>query len=59
MFSKKYLVISGNSQCKSFEGLKKFHEKIWGSEKISGKNLGAQNSFWEKYGGTKYFLRKI
>ena len=30
-----------------------------GGEIFSGKNMGVQNNFWEKYGGAKYFLRKI
>ena len=53
------MVISGKSKCKSYGGLKYFHEKIWGSEKFSGKNMGVRNSFWENYGDTKYFFRKI
>ena len=58
-FFPKNLVISGQSTCKSYGGLKYFHEKIWGSEKLSGKNMGARNSFWKKYGGAKHFLGKL
>ena len=34
-------------------------DKLWGSEKISRINMGVRNSFLEKYGDAKYFLRKI
>ena len=37
----------------------KSKSKSWGSEFFSGKNMGARNRFLEKYGGAKYFFRKI
>ena len=40
--------------------MKYFHEKIWGSKKFSGIfREWRSESFLEKYGGAKYFLRKI
>ena len=54
-FFPKKLIISGQSTCRRYGGLKYLHEKIWGSEKLSGKNMGARNSFREKYGDAKHF----
>ena len=66
-FFPKKLIISGQSTCRSYGGLKYLHdgglknyqERIWGREIVFGENMGARNIFWDKYGGAKHFLEKL